>query len=72
MPNGSFDGHIKALPWELVDQIIGAFNLLNPYDRSAVPGSILKCEKDNFEGKLRRQLHCYAISAKRYSLFTKE
>jgi hypothetical protein len=36
-----------------------------------VPGSVLKYEKENLDPftKARRQLYCYAISAKRYSLF---
>jgi hypothetical protein len=46
----------------------------NPYDRSAIPGSILKIESDNFDPKTRkqRQLYCLAISAKRYALFLKD
>ena len=46
-------------------------NSLNPYNRDAVPGSILKIEEDNFDpatGK-QRQLYCVAISAKRYARF---
>jgi hypothetical protein len=68
---------IKALSWEQVDQIVKKFEVLNPYERDAVPGSILKIEDDNYEngdpnaGGLR-QLFCYAISAKRYALFVKD
>jgi hypothetical protein len=49
------------------------FAALNPYDRSAIPGSILKIEDDNFDPKTKkqRQLYCYAISAKRYALFVR-
>jgi hypothetical protein len=65
---------ILALSWKQVDQIVERFAALNPYQRDAVPGSILKLENDNYEngdpetGK-RRQIYCYAISAQRYALF---
>ena len=62
---------VKALSWKEVDSIVEKFSALNPYDRNAVPDSILKVEKDNFyyKSKTQRQLYCYAISAKRYALF---
>jgi hypothetical protein len=62
---------IKALSWDEVEAIRMRFAALNPYDRSVVPGSILKIEDENFaaDGQ-QRQLWCYAISAKRYALFT--
>jgi len=62
---------IRALSWRDVDAIVDRFAQLNPYDRSVVPGSILKVEDDNFDPTThdRRQLHCVAISAKRYGLF---
>ncbi len=62
---------IKALSWKQVEEIANRFAALNPYDRAAVPGSILKIEDDNFDPKTRqqRQLYCFAISAKRYALF---
>jgi hypothetical protein len=62
---------VLALTWKGVDQIIAKFEALNPYDRSVIDGSVLKIEDDNFDpqtGK-QRQLHCLAISAKRYALF---
>ena len=62
---------VLALSWAQVRQITERFEGLNPYDRSAIPGSILKIEADNFDpdtGK-QRQLWCLAISAKRYALF---
>jgi hypothetical protein len=64
---------IKALSWKQVDDIARRFMQLNPYNRSAVPGSILKIEDDNWdpETKKQRQLYCLAISAKRYALFTR-
>ncbi len=72
--NGPHDNRVKALSWTEVDAIIQRFTALNPYDRAFVPDSILKLEKDNLEPitKARRQLYCYAISAKRYSLFNLE
>jgi hypothetical protein len=65
---------VLALSWKQVDQIVERFAALNPYQRDAVPGSILKLENDNYEdgdpktGR-RRQIYSYAISAKRYALF---
>jgi len=62
---------ITALSWEQVRGISQRFAQLNPYDRDAIPGSILKIENDNFEPAThhQRQIYCVAISAKRYSLF---
>lgn len=65
---------IRALSWKQVDAIVEKFASLNPYSRDAVPGSILKLEDDNYENGdpkagRRRQIFCYAISAKRYALF---
>jgi hypothetical protein len=64
---------IRALTWRQIRQIVAKFQSLNPYDRKVIPGSVLKIEEDNFDpetGK-QRQLHCLAISAKRYALFLK-
>jgi DNA polymerase III epsilon subunit-like protein len=65
---------INAISWRQVQEISGQFASLNPYDRKAVPGSILKIEDDNFNPTTRRQrqLYCLAISAKRYALFMKD
>lgn len=65
---------IIALSWKQVEEIATRFEALNPYDRSAIPGSVLKIESDNFdpETKKQRQLYCLAISAKRYALFLKD
>jgi len=62
---------ITALSWEQVREISQRFALLNPYDRGAIPGSILKIEEDNFDPitHQQRRLYCVAISAKRYVLF---
>lgn len=65
---------IRALSWAQVDAIAKRFEALNPYDRSAIPGSVLKIEGDNFNPKTgrQRQLWCLAISAKRYALFVRD
>jgi len=63
---------ISALSWTDVDAIVDLFATLNPYDRDVVPGSILEIEDINHDPDTgeRRQLWCYAISAKRYAQFT--
>jgi hypothetical protein len=72
-PLRSADGRdsILALTWDQVEGIRQRFAQLNPYKPSAVPGSILEVEKENFDPAdgQRRQLWAYAISAKRYALF---
>ncbi len=64
----------EPLSWAQVDAIAERFAALNPYDRSAIPGSILKIEDDNFDPDTgrQRQLWCLAISAKRYALFLRD
>jgi hypothetical protein len=64
---------IRALTWQQINEISGRFAKLNPYDRDAVPGSVLKIESDNFDPDTGKQiqLHCLAISAKRYALFSR-
>lgn len=60
----------KALSWTEVDSIADRFSTLNPYDRNIVPYSILNIVKINKDSSgQRRQLHGYAISAKRYALY---
>jgi hypothetical protein len=61
---------VRALSWAQVDQIIDRFQQLSPYTGEHGPRSILELEDENFESGTRRQLYCYAISAKRYCLFT--
>jgi hypothetical protein len=69
---------IRALSWNDVDEIRQRFAALNCYDPGAIPGSILKCEDENYplgpDGKpdytRREQLYCYAVSEKLYALFT--
>ncbi len=62
---------INALSWKQVRTISDRFMALNPYEGEAGSGSILKIEDDNRDPKTekQRQLHCFAISAKRYALF---
>jgi hypothetical protein len=64
---------VKALSWKEVEVIAHRFNALNPYNRSLVK-DILKIEDINFVDcdpqKPRRQLFGYAVSAKRYGLYT--
>jgi len=73
---GGKHGGIKALSWQQVKNITNQFDALNPYDRKAVPTSILKIEDDNYVDpetrKHQRQLYCLAISAKRYALFLRD
>jgi hypothetical protein len=63
---------VRALSWKAVGRIVDRFAALNPYDPAAVPGSILRIEDENYRPAPRRQreLRCFAISAKRYSLNT--
>jgi hypothetical protein len=64
---------VKALSWAEVKAIAERFNTLNPYDPELVP-DILKIEDINFvdsdPNKPQRQLYGYAISAKRYALYS--
>ena len=64
---------IRALSWAQVDAIRERFAALNPYDREAVHGTILKLEDENFTDDRREErceLYCYAVSEKLYALFT--
>jgi hypothetical protein len=65
---GDLGAPIPQLSWEDVERVRHRFDTLNPYDPSLVD-SILKLEKENFDEGVRRQLWCYAISAKRYALY---
>jgi hypothetical protein len=69
--NGDGGEAVKALSWPQVQKIVKQFEALNPYDRKIIPRSILKIEGDNYNPKTgkQRQLHCWAISSKRYALF---
>jgi hypothetical protein len=62
---------VLALSWQQLDTIVGRFSALNPYDPRIAPDSILCVEPENYDGNDgRRELRCYAISAKRYALYT--
>ena len=63
---------VEALSWEQVDSIREKFTQLNPYTTAETAGSLLELESENFteDAEGRRQLWCYAISAKRYALYT--
>ncbi len=65
--------NVRALPWKTVQSIIDRFESLNPYDRKAVPGSILNLVDANHVDcdplQTRRQLLGFSISAKRYTLY---
>jgi hypothetical protein len=65
---------VRALSWTEVEAMVARFAALNPYDRAVVPGSILEVEEVNHDAdsRARRQLWCYAISAKRYAMFTRD
>jgi DNA polymerase III epsilon subunit-like protein len=65
---------VTALSWRQVKEIEDRFSSLNPYDREFIPGSVLKIEDVNFDpvSGVQRQVFCFAISAKRYTLFLKD
>jgi len=68
-PGGSHhlsDGReaVKAISWSEAQKLIAGFERINPYE---FRGSILKVEKDSLD----REIHGYAISSKRYCLFTR-
>jgi hypothetical protein len=67
-----FSQRIKALSWAEVQSIVDRFASLNPYDRSAVPGSIIKVEDENFCDKKQVQLYALVLNAKRYALFVRD
>ncbi len=64
---------IRVLSWSTVQGITDKFEELNPYNRAAVPGSILNLVDANFENadpsSARRQLLGFSIAAKRYALY---
>jgi hypothetical protein len=66
---------VKALSWKQVKAIAERFNKLNPYNPALV-SELLKIEDINFIGsgssKVQRQLYGYAVSSKRYALYTLE
>jgi len=68
---------VRSLSWKEVDEIVARFESLNPYDRKAVPGSILNLTDDNYEDSdpkkpRRKRLLGMSISAKRYTLHERD
>lgn len=62
---GTPGGTIRALSWSDVEGIRQRFASLNPYDRDAIAGSVLKVEHKSDT----REVWCHAVSAKRYALY---
>ena len=62
----------RILSWTEAEAIRQRFTALNPYDRTAVPGSVLRLEAMNGVRGEPAPLDCLAISAKRYALFRSE
>jgi hypothetical protein len=60
---------LKALPWSTVQEITDRFEVLNPYNRAAVPGSILNLVEKADPSCPRKQLLGFSIAAKRYALY---
>jgi hypothetical protein len=62
---------VRALSWAQVDAIRARMRPLNPYRGKAGQKSILELENENLDRHTgeRRQLHCLALSSKRYSMF---
>ena len=61
---------VRALSYAEVDEIVGRFASLSPYDPTLIE-SILKIEDVNYDREGGRlPLHAYSISAKRYALLT--
>lgn len=73
-PERTSDGTaIRALSWQQVEDIRQRFSRLNPYSTPETAGPLLELEAENFTNDTRanrHQLWCYAISAKRYALYT--
>ena len=62
---------IQALGYGQVMEIIDGFTRLNPYDRRAVPGSILEVDDASLGADEQiRDLWTWSIAAKRYATFT--
>jgi hypothetical protein len=66
---------LRILTFQEANEIANRFSSLNPYDRTAVKGSILNLVDANFVDsdptKPQRQLYGYSIAAKRYALYEK-
>lgn len=64
---------IRAMSWSAVSDLTERFTSLNPYDETAISGSILEIEAENFDPETRKQreIECYAIGSKRGARFTR-
>ena len=66
---------LRILSWAETQKIAGRFSSLNPYNRTAIKGSILNLVDANYidsdSTKPQRQLYGYSIAAKRYALYEK-
>lgn len=64
---------LRILSWAETHKIADRFASLNPYNRTAVKGSILNLVDPNYVAsdstKPQRQLYGYSIAAKRYALY---
>jgi hypothetical protein len=62
---------IVGLTRQQVEEVVAAFESLNPYDMTLIPGSILKLEPENYDPQTGepREIHCFAVAPKRYALF---
>jgi hypothetical protein len=75
-PQTTTDGQpaVRVLSWDQVETIRKTFARLNPYTSPETAGSLLELEDENYTDRSRneqQQPWCYAISAKRYALYTK-
>jgi len=60
---------VRALSHQDIRNIVERLNALNPYDRTIIP-NLLNIEDINFEHGELRELYAYAVSAKRYVLYS--
>jgi len=65
---------ITGLSWNQVEDVVGKFERINPYDQTLIPGSILKVEDINYDLDTveRRIIHAYSIASKRYAITTQQ
>ena len=71
-PHTTTDGSeaLQALSWHQVDEIVARIDQLNPYDREAVPSSLLEIETINRDDQGdQREILAFAVSAKRYMIY---
>jgi len=63
---------VQALSWDDVDAVVNELDDLNPFDRTVIPGSVVKVEKENFDPltKQRREIQFLGLASKSYALYT--